>query len=124
MIDLLLDAKEAVEKAIARGRKSLDGKTLHSIRVRYGKLIQKGWAQNEGPTQAAEGTWYENKAVNLLDRLDAYRDDVLRFTIDFNVAFTNNQAEQDVRTTRRSRAPGAPRPEPTTSVPSGATSRP
>lgn len=97
MIDLLLDAKEAVEKAIARGRKRLDGKTLHSIRVRYGKLIHKGWAANEEPTKAAEGTWYENKAVNLLERLDAYRDDVLRFTTDFNVDFSNNQAEQDVR---------------------------
>jgi transposase len=100
MIDLLLDAKEAVEKAQARGRKHLDRKTLHSIRVRYGQLIAKGWAANDQPATSAEGKWYENKAVNLLDRLDSYRDDVLRFAVDFNVAWDNNQAERDIRMTK------------------------
>jgi transposase len=100
MIDLLLDAKEAVEKAQARGRKHLDAKTLHSIRVRYGQLVTKGWAANEEPCEAAEGKWFENKAVNLLERLDAYRDDVLRFSTDFDVDWSNNQAERDIRMTK------------------------
>jgi transposase len=34
---------------------------------------------------------------NLLLRLRDYRDDVLRFIVDFPVPFTNNQAEQDLR---------------------------
>jgi transposase len=33
----------------------------------------------------------------LLTRLDRYRDDVLRFTFDFNAPFTNNQGERDIR---------------------------
>ena len=65
--------------------------------MRYGKLVAKGWAANEQPSEAAEGKWYQNTAVNLLDRLDADRDDVLRFTTDFNVEFTNNQGERDIR---------------------------
>ena len=36
-------------------------------------------------------------AVNLLDRLDTHRDDVLRFAANFAVPFTNNLAEQDIR---------------------------
>lgn len=100
MIDLLLDAKEAVEAARARGAKRLDAKTLHSIRVRYGKLVQKGWAANEQPSEAAEGKWYQNKATNLLERLDSYRDDVMRFAVDFNVRWDNNQAERDIRMTK------------------------
>lgn len=96
-IDLLLDAKEAVEKAVARGRKRLDATTLHSIRVRYGKLIAKGWADNKTPAPAGAGKWYQNTAVNLLDRLDLYRDDVLRFATDFRVPFDNNQGERDIR---------------------------
>lgn len=89
MIDLLLDAKEAVEKAMTRGAKQLDDKALHSIRVRYGKLVAKGWATNERPARAQAGKWYQNTAANLLNRLDAYRDDVLRFTTDFAVPFDN-----------------------------------
>jgi transposase len=34
---------------------------------------------------------------NLLIRLRDFRDDVLRFLTDFEVSFTNNQAEQDLR---------------------------
>ncbi|MGH3183916.1 MAG: IS66 family transposase, partial [Acidimicrobiales bacterium] len=97
MIDLLLDAKEAVEKAIAKGRKRLEHSTLHSIRIRYGKLISEGFAANEVPTAGTEGKWYENTATNLLDRLDIYRDEVLRFTTDFNSPFDNNQGERDIR---------------------------
>ena len=97
MIDLLLDAKEAVDKAVKDGRNSLENKTLHSIRVRYGKLISEGWNLNTEQTEEGEPVIYENKAVNLLKRLDLYRDDVLRFACDFKVGFTNNQAERDIR---------------------------
>ena len=97
MIDLLLDAKEAVESAMAQGHKRLDDKTLHSIRVRYGKLVAKGWAANERRAAAQAGKWYQNTAINLLDRLDTYRDDVLRFSTDFDVPFDNNQGERDIR---------------------------
>jgi transposase len=97
MIDLLLDAKEAVEAASARGRDRLDDTDLHSIRVRYGKLVAKGRAANEQPSAVADGKWYQNTAVNLLDRLDTQRDDVLRFAADFGVPFDNNQGERDIR---------------------------
>ncbi len=96
-VSLLLDAKEAVEKAVAKGRKRLHTTTLHSIRVRYGQLVAKGWAANEEPTKASNGKRYQNTATNLLTRLDAYRDDVLRFTVDFDVPFDNNQGERDIR---------------------------
>jgi transposase len=97
MIRLLLDAKEAVEQAVAKGHPRLDATTLHSIRVRYGKLVAKGWALNARLTRANTGKWYQNTAVNLLNRLDTHRDDVLRFTVDFNVPFDNNQGERDIR---------------------------
>ena len=97
MITLLLDAKEAVEQAIERGEAQLAPGVLHSIRVRYGKLIAKGWSANERATVATAGKWYQNSAVNLLKRLDTHRDDVLRFTADFNVPFSNNQGERDIR---------------------------
>lgn len=39
----------------------------------------------------------KTKARNLLERFIRYRDDILRFASDFNVPFTNNNAEQAVR---------------------------
>jgi transposase len=97
MITLLLDAKESVEQAIERGEAGLGPGVLHSIRVRYGKLISKGWAANAEAAAARPGKWYGNTATNLIKRLDNYRDDVLRFTADFNVPFSNNQGERDIR---------------------------
>lgn len=96
MIDLLVEARDAVEKAKANGKGRLDASVLHSIRVRYGTLVQKGWAANPAP-EVGTRSGYTKKAANLLVRLDGQRHDVLRFATDFNVGFTNNQAERDVR---------------------------
>lgn len=96
MITLLLDAKESVEQAIERGEDQLDPGVLRSIEVRYAKLISKGWTAN-AKAAASTGKWYQDTAVNLLKRLDTHRDDVLRFTADFNVPFDNNQGERDIR---------------------------
>jgi len=96
MIGLLVGAKEAVDAARATGADHLDATTLHSIRVRYGTLIQKGWAANPDP-EVGKRAGYEKKAFNLLTRLDNQRADVLRFSTDFDVSWDNNQAERDVR---------------------------
>jgi transposase len=97
MIDLLLDAKDAVEQAMAEGSTRLEDRTVHSIRVRYGKLIAKGRVANDQPSEKVDGKWFQNTACNLLDRLDAYRDDVHRFSTNFDVPFDNNQGERDIR---------------------------
>ena len=92
MIGLLIEARDAVEQARSDGKDRLDAAVLHSIRVRYGRLVQKGWAANPAP-EVGKRSGYTKKAANLHVRLDGQRHDVLRFTTDFNVGFTNNQAE-------------------------------
>jgi transposase len=94
--DLLIEAKVAVEGAIEGGATTLDATTLHSVRVRYGILIAKGFTANPDPT-VGKRYGYAKKAYNLLVRLDAQRADVLRFCSDFRAPFTNNQAERDIR---------------------------
>ena len=96
MIGLLIEAKEAAAAARANGADHLDAKILHSIRVRYGTLIKKGWAVNPEP-DVGKRAGYEKKAANLLTRLDTQRADVLRFSTDFDVSWDNNQAERDIR---------------------------
>jgi transposase/uncharacterized coiled-coil protein SlyX len=96
MIGLLVEVKEAVEKAKTEGRDALDPSVLHSIRVRYGRLIQKGRAANPAP-QSGKRHGYAKKAHNLLERLDHHRADVLRSASDFEASWDNNAAERDVR---------------------------
>jgi hypothetical protein len=96
LADLLREAKHMVEEARASGADQLDAATLHSIRVRYGQLVAKGFMANPAP-EVGKRSGYEKKAFNLLTRLDRYRADVLRFTVDFAVPFDNNQAERDIR---------------------------
>ncbi len=93
---LLVEAKHAVEAARVAGADHLDRAMLHSIRVRYGQLVAKGFAANPEP-ETGKRRGYEKKAFNLLVRLDTQRADVLRFTVDFHVPFDNNQAERDIR---------------------------
>ena len=96
LADLLREAKRSVDSARADGADHLDAAALHSIRVRYGQLVAKGFAANPEPT-VGKRAGYEKKAFNLLKRLDAHRTDVLRFTTNFAVPFDNNQAERDIR---------------------------
>jgi hypothetical protein len=96
MIALLLEAKDSVETSKGAGCDRLEEATQHSIRVRYGMLIQKGWAANPAPA-IGKRHGVKATAANLLKRLDAQRADVLRFATDFRAPFDNNQAERDVR---------------------------
>jgi transposase/uncharacterized coiled-coil protein SlyX len=91
--DLLRDANDAVKKAKADGRDALDSDELAEIQRRHRQNIAAGKKAN--PARPGRK---QTKAYNLLARLDTERDDVLRFTVDFNVPFDNNQAERDIRT--------------------------
>ena len=70
---------------------------LATYRRRYGELIDAGWAANPGHHPGGRGARRRPKHVNLLDRLDTHRDEVLRYGHDLRVPFTNNGSEQDVR---------------------------
>lgn len=96
LADLLREAKHALEAARAAGLDRLDAATLHSIRVRYGQPVAKGFAANSEP-EFAKRAGCEKKPFDLLDRLDTQRSGVLRSTGDLAVPFHNDQAERDVR---------------------------
>ncbi len=93
MRDLLLEANRAVREARARGQTALGG--AEAFHARYWEALRTGLAyhrtlprlerraSNRGRTKRRPGH-------NLLVRLHKFRDDVLRFLIDFAVPFTNN----------------------------------
>jgi transposase len=94
MAALLIEAKWAVERAVAAGADQLDSRRLDHYRARYQAIIEEGWRANPA---ARAGRPRRSKAANLLARLDDHREEVLRFATDFRVPFDNNQAERDIR---------------------------
>jgi len=62
-------------------------------------------AQKECPTpdsgreKGRRGRLVSSKARNLQERLRDFKDDVMRFTVEQDVPFANNQAENDIRMT-------------------------
>ena len=96
MIDLLIDAKQDVTRAIFHGDDRLSHATMCRVRFCYQDLLDKGWKANEAEV-ATSNKWIKATATRLLKRLGDRRAEVLRFTTDFNVPFDNNQAERDIR---------------------------
>lgn len=101
LIDLLLEIKETVEKARAKGKTRLPAKMLADFSLRYDTLLKQGFKLNPVEAKRAEkakrGRPKQSFAKNLLDRLRDHKEAVLAFMYDFNVPFENNQAERDIR---------------------------
>ena len=96
MIDLLYDAREMVEKAKAAGKDHLSRSALRRLRRSYDALLAAGREVNPLAVDH-QRHGIDKDAHNLLKRLESYADDVLRFTTNFAVGWSNNQAERDVR---------------------------
>lgn len=83
------------------GRESaLDAALLERFDTRFWDALREGLAfHRKLPRlpQAATGRPKRRPGENLLRRLHQFKDDVLRFLVDFDVPFTNNLAEQALR---------------------------
>lgn len=94
MADLLVEAKRAVEAALADADAGLGRSALRRLRTRYTKILKRGLATV--PYNPATGT-VDREALNLLFRLESQRAEVTRYWSDPRVEPTNNQAERDLR---------------------------
>lgn len=87
---------EVIEAGIEN--RSLSPLELREIHETYRRIIGDGHVENpEVALEKKRGRPKRTKAHNLLLRLDAHEDDVLRFAEDFDVPFDNNLAERDIR---------------------------
>jgi transposase len=101
MQDLLLKIHEKVQEAAG----VLMSTQARHYRQQYRKLLHS--AQSECPPPAPDtkqkakrGRQARSKSRNLLERLQRFEDDVLRFMSEVDVPFTNNQGENDIRMTK------------------------
>ena len=102
MRDMLLAANLAVNKAREAGAVALAPAELHAFLERYWAAIRLGLAFHRQlpklETKAnARGRTKHRPGHNLLQRLKTFQTETLRFLTDFDVPFTNNLAEQDLR---------------------------
>ena len=99
---MLLDANAAVNTAREAGATTLPLKTIAAFLERYWAAVRLGLAfhrqlpklETKSPSR---GRAKQRPGHNLLERLKAFKTETLRFMTDFDVPFTNNLAEQDLR---------------------------
>ncbi len=92
MIDVLIEAKNAVADAMAAGHDALADETLVPFQDRYRQAALCGIAANPYP-----GTGPRSKARALAERLRDRTSEYQRYMTEFTVPFDNNQAERDLR---------------------------
>ncbi len=105
MRDMLIAANAAVRKARDSGAKALASNQVHALVERYWEAVREGLAFHRtlpGLERSPQprGRLKHRPGFNLLTRLKTFKNDVLRFLVDFDVPFTNNLAEQDIRMTK------------------------
>lgn len=100
VITLLRQAHAAVDAARARGDTSLDPKALDELRERYDKAITHGIIHNR------LRDWHDGNhpGYALSCWLRDYKDQVLLFTSDFRVEWTNNASERGAKAAKRHQA--------------------
>ena len=111
LIECLLQANAEVIAAKAKGRSSLPPDRLQYYSERYSRILRSGCEELKSlpaPTKASEpepgeeapkkrGRKKQHKVKNLHDRLTQHKKGTLAFMYDFDVPFTNNQGERDIR---------------------------
>jgi transposase len=101
MRQFLLDANITVENYKKDGKTELSAELLKEYSEKYDAILAEGLSQiPEDPLPEIpkkRGRKKQHKAKNLHDRLSKRKKEVLLFMFDFEVPFTNNQAERDLR---------------------------
>ena len=97
---LLVEINAACDDARRRGLRQLAPVHQRAFAVRYDALVAQGLAANPQPGNGRKRDYYQRRSHNLVTAFAEHRRHVLRYMYDLDVAFTNNQAERDLRPTK------------------------
>jgi len=99
MIELLVEIKNSVGMRRIGKKSFLPKRELSKYIRRYNLLVEEGLSKNpeQSKPEGRRGKAKQSKARLLLLRLHEHKDEYLRFTVDLNCSFDNNQAERDIR---------------------------
>lgn len=79
------------------GSSVLPAKKYKTVLSRYRQILKEASREEPPPELRPKGRAKKTKGRNLLERLERYEEEVLRFTREHEVPFTNNLAERDIR---------------------------
>jgi transposase len=99
LTDLLLEMKNTKDELIAQGLEEAPELVWREYSRTYDEILEEAQAQNPVPEKDPnkKGRLKRGKVGALIDRLVLRKGQWLLFFTDFNVPFTNNQAERDIR---------------------------
>lgn len=96
---LLLDMKKVRDKALLSDKDEISYYHRHKFDMEYDAIIKTAYEENPLPETPAKkrGRKKKSKVLNLICRLDNYKESVCLFIKNLCVPFDNNQAERDLR---------------------------
>ena len=96
---LLLDMKKVRDKALLSEEDEVSYYHRHKFDKEYDAIIKTAYEENPLPETPAKkrGRKKKSKVLNLICRLDNYKESVCLFIKNLCVPFDNNQAERDLR---------------------------
>lgn len=96
---LLLDMKKVRDKALFSDKDEVSYYHRHKFDMEYDAIIKTAYEENPFPETPANkrGRKKKSKVLNLICRLDNYKESVCLFIKNLCVPFDNNQAERDLR---------------------------
>ena len=96
---LLLDMKKVRDKALLSDKDEISCYHRHKFDMEYDAIIKTAYEENPLPETPAKkrGRKKKSKVLNLICRLDNYKESVCLFIKNLCVPFDNNQAERDLR---------------------------
>lgn len=101
--ELMITLLKEINKATHDAGGCLETKDSEQYRKRYRELLLEADQECPPPDETGKkkkGKTARSKARNLLERLRDFENETLRFMVDNNVPFSNNQAENDLRMTK------------------------
>ena len=96
---LLLGMKKVRDKALLSDKEEVSYYHRHKFDMEYDAIIKTAYEENPLPETPANkrGRKKKSKVLNLICRLDNYKESVCLFLKNLCVPFDNNQAERDLR---------------------------
>lgn len=97
--ELLLSMKKVRDKALLDDKDEVSYYRRHMFDKEYNSIIKTAYEENPLPETPAKkcGRKKKSKVLNLICRLDNYKESVCLFIKNLCVPFDNNQAERDLR---------------------------